>query len=76
MDFNQNEYDMYDFYNQNQQRAIFQPWLWWFFFPPHMMPPIFLPRPPQPPRPPRPPGPPGPPRPPGSPPPPRPREYM
>lgn len=72
LDYNENEYEMYDLYNQNRQGVVFHPWGWWFFFPPHMMPPP--PRPPYPPRPPRPPGPPGPPS--GPPPRPQPREYM
>lgn len=66
LDFNENEYDMYDLYDQNRHGIVFHPWGWWVFFPPHMMPP----QPPRPPRPPRPPQPPGPP------PRPQPREYM
>ena len=66
LDFNENQYDMYDPYNQ---RVMIQPWFWRWLFPPQFFPPG-PPRPPQPPRPPRPPGPPGSPRP------PYPKEYM
>ncbi len=31
LDFNENQYDMYDPYNQ---RVMIQPWFWWWFFPP------------------------------------------
>ena len=64
MDWNDNQYEMYD---PNYQRVVFHPYIWWFFFSPHMMPPAYPPRPPRPP---------GPPHPPGPPPGPQPREYM
>ena len=64
MDWNDNQCEMYD---PNYQRVVFHPYIWWFFFPPHMMPPAYPPRPPRPP---------GPPHPPGPPPGPQPREYM